>query len=46
MIKKEENGNKVVMFNSISELVQFNREAERTQFYKNYHMSDEIGCSR
>lgn len=46
MIKKEENGNKVVMFNSITELVQFNRETERTQFYKNYHMSDETGCSR
>lgn len=46
MIKKEENGNKVVMFNSISELVQFNRETERTQFYKNYHMSDELGCNR
>lgn len=46
MIRKEENGNKMVMFNSITELVQFNREAERTQFYKNYHMSDEMGCSR
>lgn len=46
MIRKEENGNKMVMFNSITELVQFNRETERTQFYKNYHMSDELGFSR
>ena len=46
MIRKEENGNKMVMFNSITELVQFNRETERTQFYKNYHMSDELGRSR
>lgn len=46
MIKKEENGNKMVMFNSITELVQFNRETERTQFYKNYHVSDEMGSSR
>lgn len=46
MIRKEENGNKMVMFNSITELVQFNRETERTQFYKNYHMSDELGSSR
>lgn len=41
MIRKEENGNKMVVFNSITELVQFNRETERTQFYKNYHVSDE-----
>lgn len=46
MIKREENGNKVVMFNSITEIVQFNRETERTQFYKNYHRSDELGRSR
>lgn len=42
MIRKEENGNKMVMFNSITELVQFNRETKRTQFYKNYHMSDAL----
>lgn len=46
MIRKEENGNKMVMFNSITELVQFNRETERTQFYQNYHISDELGRSR
>lgn len=46
MIRKEENGNKMVMFNSITELVQFNRETERTQFYQNYHISDELGSSR
>ena len=46
MIRKEENGNKMVIFNSITELVQFNKETERTQFYKNYHVSDELGHSR
>ena len=46
MIRKEENGNKMVMFNSITELVQFNRETERTNFYQKYHVSDEFGSNR
>lgn len=43
MIKKEIEGSKMIIFNSISEVVKFNRETERTEFYKNYHTSDEHG---
>ena len=43
MIRKEVDGNKIVIFNSISEVVKFNRETERTQFYQSYHVSDEVG---
>lgn len=43
MIKKEIEGSKMIIFNSISEVVKFNRETEKTRFYKNYHMSDEHG---
>lgn len=43
MIRKEIKGSKMIIFNSISEVVKYNREAERTTFYKQYHRSDELG---
>lgn len=46
MIKKEIEGSKVIIFNSISEVVQFNRDTERTNFYQSYHTSDETGSGR
>lgn len=46
MIKKEVERSKVIIFNSISEVVKFNRETERTNFYKSYHASDEMGNYR
>lgn len=37
-----ENGDKMVCFDSITEVVKFNRETERTKFYQKYHTSDEV----
>lgn len=41
MIRKQNGNCEEVIFNSIAELVKFNRETERTEFYRNYHVSDE-----
>lgn len=47
MIRKtNNNGDKMIIFNSISEVVKFNRETERTEKYKFVHRSDEIGQYR
>lgn len=45
MIRKQKDGNKIVMFNSISEVVRYNKEEERTNFYKEYHASDSTETS-
>lgn len=41
--KKDDSGNKMIIFNSISEVVKFNRETERTEKYKFKHKSDGTG---
>lgn len=43
MIRKEVDGSKIVIFNSISEVVKYNRETERTENYRYYHTSDKTG---
>lgn len=43
MIRKEVDGSKIVIFNSISEVVKYNRETERTEYYRYYHTSDKTG---
>ena len=44
MVRKYYNNKKDVkiIFNSLSEVVKFNREEERTSFYSGYHVSDEV----
>ena len=48
MVRKYYNNKKDVkiIFNSLSEVVKFNREAERTSYYRGYHASDEASSSR
>ena len=48
MVRKYYNNKKDVkiIFNSLSEVVKFNREAERTSFYRGYHSSDEVSSRR
>lgn len=42
MIRKtHDNGDKMVIFDSIMEVVQFNRKTERTKDYREYHVSDD-----
>lgn len=43
MIRTKVGQDKKVVFESIAELVEFNRHTERTNKYKNYHTSDEKG---
>lgn len=40
--KTHENKDKIVIFDSITEVVQFNRNTERTEYYQKYHDSDNI----
>lgn len=39
--KTHENKDKIVIFDSITEVVQFNRNTERTEYYQKYHASDD-----
>lgn len=40
--KTHENKDKMVIFDSIMEVVQFNRNTERTEYYQKYHDSDSM----
>ena len=48
MVRKYYNNKKDVkiIFNSLSEVVKFNRETERTSFYSYYHASDEVSSNK
>ena len=48
MVRKYYNNKKDVkiIFNSLSEVAKFNREAERTSFYGEFHISDEVSSNK